>query len=158
MMGSTTLSIPLSLSLSVVKRASVRPKKTSPSRAVVLLVATLAALFVFRDGVRLGDQSIPNRYKREHPKRFVSTRSTGGEKILKKEKKDQRQLLMTAKFASAPGHARVHDGLSERRNRRLRGGLSRNGKHLSCAFVTFASCWACVFRVRPKPLFNLRAY
>ena len=41
---------------------------------------------------------------------------------------------------NAPGHARVRDGLSERRNRRLRSGVSRNGKHLSktraCFFVT----------------------
>lgn len=54
---------------------------------------------------------------------------------------------------NAPGHARVRDGLSERRNRRLRSGVSRNGKHLSktracffCDDVRSHQGGGCVFR------------
>ena len=73
--------------------------------------------------------------------------SRRGEKILKKKEKKRKRNLRVKRerhHSHAPGHARVRDGLSERRNRRLRSGVSRNGKHrlLSrvCVFVTFCCC------------------
>ena len=95
----------------------------------------------------------PHEREGPHPKRFVFpgplTHPKEGRKDIKKKRKKKETKLRVKRETSfalsrAPGHARVRDGLSERRNRRLRSGVSRNGKHrlLSrvCVFVTFCCC------------------
>ena len=91
----------------------------------------------------------PHEREGPHPKRFVFpgplTHPKEGRKDIKKKRKKKETKLRVKRETSfalshAPGHARVRDGLSERRNRRLRSGVSRNGKHLLsrvCVFVTF---------------------
>ena len=132
---------------------------TPPSKSVRKTTTTttqpssLSPAFVFRDRTDRSPLLMHTPYEREGPHiQSASSSSRGpltkGRKDIKKKKKKKRKRNLRVKrerhHSHAPGHARVRDGLSERRNRRLRSGVSRNGKHrlLSrvCVFVTFCCC------------------